>query len=220
MSTISPIDKLELVEMVRQIMLGGRVSLYSHDNKMSLFKALQRENHLGVVISGTVEGNSSAIFSVVKKPKYTYDYPMAALAVDCVVVRNISFDEFEVLLLTRESEPFSGTEVLPGGFVEVDEETSKEAAVRELREETGLVPTVCQSLGFFDTVDRDPRYRVVSFPYLCVVLNDKVTLNEEASKYRWVNIGLTEDIEQLNLGFDHKQILHAAKVYIKNFLLK
>jgi len=67
---------------------------------------------------------------------HTYQYPRAALTVDCVV---FGFDEGElkVLLIERALEPFKGRWALPGGFVHV-EETLDEAARRELEEEAGL----------------------------------------------------------------------------------
>ncbi len=67
---------------------------------------------------------------------HTYQYPRAALTVDCVV---FGFDESElkVLLIQRALDPFKGKWALPGGFVRVDE-TLDAAARRELAEETGL----------------------------------------------------------------------------------
>ena len=67
---------------------------------------------------------------------HTYEYPRAALTVDCVI---FGFDEGElkVLLIRRGLAPFKGSWALPGGFVRVDE-TIDEAARRELAEETAI----------------------------------------------------------------------------------
>src|SRR5213595_1917479 len=94
---------------------------------------------------------------------HTYQYPRAALTVDCVV---FGFDEGElkVLLIQRGLDPFKGRWALPGGFVRVDE-TLDEAACRELREETGLKHVFLEQLYTFGQVDRDPRERVVSVAY-------------------------------------------------------
>ena len=50
----------------------------------------------------------------------SYQYPRAALTVDCVV---FGFDEgdLKVLLIERGLEPFKGRWALPGGFVRVEE---------------------------------------------------------------------------------------------------
>src|SRR5213075_2959938 len=98
---------------------------------------------------------------------HTYQYPRAALTVDCVV---FGFDEGElkVLLIERALEPFEGKWALPGGFVRVDE-TLDEAARRELEEETGLSKVFLEQLYTFSQVDRDPRERVVSVAYYALV---------------------------------------------------
>src|SRR5437879_10228731 len=98
---------------------------------------------------------------------HTYEYPRAALTVDCVV---FGFDEGElkVLLIRRGLEPFKGRWALPGGFVRV-EETIDDAARRELVEETGLQNVFLEQLYTFGTVNRDPRERVVSVAYFALV---------------------------------------------------
>ena len=51
---------------------------------------------------------------------HTYEYPRAALTVDCVV---FGFDEgdLKLLLIQRGLAPFEGKWALPGGFVRVEE---------------------------------------------------------------------------------------------------
>src|SRR6201985_3641532 len=98
---------------------------------------------------------------------HTYEYPRAALTVDCVV---FGFDdgELKVLLIQRGLEPFKDRWALPGGFVRV-EEALDEAARRELLEETGLKNVFLEQLYTFGATDRDPRERVVSVAYYALV---------------------------------------------------
>src|SRR5687767_566379 len=98
---------------------------------------------------------------------FSYQYPRAALTVDCVV---FGFDEGElkVLLIERGLEPFKGKWALPGGFVRVDEPVDA-AARRELAEEAGLKDVFLEQLYTFGAVDRDPRERVVSVAYYALV---------------------------------------------------
>src|SRR5689334_24039427 len=133
---------------------------------------------------------------------YTYQYPRAALTVDCVV---FGFDEgdLKVLLIERGLEPFKGRWALPGGFVRVDE-TLDEAARRELAEEAGLRNVFLEQLYTFGTVDRDPRERVVSVAYYSLVkLSDhRAKAATDAANAEWFPISKVP-----KLAFDHAQIL-------------
>lgn len=141
---------------------------------------------------------------------YTYQYPRAALTVDCVV---FGFDEAElkVLLIQRGLEPFKGKWALPGGFVRV-EETLDEAARRELFEEAGLKDVFLEQLYTFGAVERDPRERVVSVAYYALV---KLAAHEtkaatDAADARWFPVSKVP-----RLAFDHAEILATALTRLK-----
>jgi 8-oxo-dGTP diphosphatase len=137
---------------------------------------------------------------------YSYQYPRAALTVDCVV---FGFDEGElkVLLIERALEPFKGRWALPGGFVRVDE-TVAEAARRELVEETGLRDVYLEQLYTFGEVGRDPRERVVSVAhYALVKLSDhRAKAATDAANAQWFPVSKTP-----KLAFDHAEILAVAR---------
>ena len=137
---------------------------------------------------------------------YTYQYPRAALTVDCVV---FGFDggDLKVLLIQRALEPFKGRWALPGGFVRVDEMLD-DAARRELEEETGLKNVFLEQLYSFGKVDRDPRERVVSVAYFALVkLSDhRARAATDAANAKWFPVSKVP-----KLAFDHADILAAAK---------
>jgi 8-oxo-dGTP diphosphatase len=144
---------------------------------------------------------------------HTYEYPRAALTVDCVV---FGFDggELQVLLIRRGLDPFKGKWALPGGFVRV-EETLDEAARRELEEETGLKNVFLEQLYSFGAVKRDPRERVVSVAYYALVKStDHVTAaSTDASDAQWFVVSKLP-----SLAFDHAAILDAALTRLRGKL--
>lgn len=141
---------------------------------------------------------------------FTYQYPRAALTVDCVV---FGFDEGElkILLIERGLEPFKGRWALPGGFVKVDE-TIDSAARRELEEETGLKDVFLEQLYTFGAVDRDPRERVVSVAHFALVkLADyRAKAATDAAKAEWFPVS-----KPPKLAFDHAEILDMALARLK-----
>lgn len=134
---------------------------------------------------------------------FQYQYPRAALTVDCVVF-GVEERELKLLLIKRGLAPFEGRWALPGGFVRVDE-TLDEAARRELAEEAGLTNVFLEQLYTFGSVNRDPRERVVSVAYYALVKPGAVTAATDATEARWFALS---DVPRL--AFDHADILAAA----------
>lgn len=137
--------------------------------------------------------------------KHTYEYPRAALTVDCVVF-GINEEGLHVLLIERGLEPFKGKWALPGGFVRV-EETLDAAARRELEEEAGLKDVFMEQLFTFGDVHRDPRERVVSVAYyaLVQVLDHEAVAATDAANAKWFPVNKVPA-----LAFDHAKIFEAA----------
>lgn len=121
---------------------------------------------------------------------------LRALATDAVIVL-----DGETLLLERAHPPFEGSWVLPGGLVEQDE-TAREACIREVREEVGIDIAVEEFVGLYDDPDRDERGNV-SAAYRCTPIGDDTpTPREEARQVQ------TFDPTALpKMGFDHEQIV-------------
>jgi len=136
---------------------------------------------------------------------YTYNYPRAAVTVDCLVYRNTGKDT-EILLIKRKNEPFKDRWALPGGFIEMDE-TLYEAALRELKEETGLFVPSLKQFHTFDAVDRDPRHRTISTVFTGKAGRDSGTASasSDARDVEWFCISDLPD-----LAFDHRDIIGQA----------
>lgn len=135
--------------------------------------------------------------------KYQYEYWRPAVAADNVVYR---FDGkgLQVLLVKRGNDPYKGMWALPGGFMQEDE-TLKEAALRELKEETGIVPRYTEELCSCSGVNRDPRDRVISVVYYSFVHDCEAQAGDDAAEAEWFNI-----YELPELAFDHAEVMQKA----------
>ena len=137
---------------------------------------------------------------------FEYNYPRAALAVDCVVV-GLDISDLKVLLIQRKLQPFQHAWALPGGFVRIDE-TLDEAARRELEEEAGVTDVYLEQLYSFSGLHRDPRDRVVTVAhYALAKLSDhRIRAATDAMGVGWFGL---DDLPKL--AFDHAEIISRAK---------
>lgn len=136
---------------------------------------------------------------------YTYNYPHPAVTADCLVFARTD-EGMKLLLIQRKNEPCKGKWAFLGGFMDIDE-TTIDAARRELKEETGLVVGELHRVGFFDAVDRDPRERIITVAYYTIL--DKpaeVSGLDDAAQAKWFPLTKLPD-----LAFDHKEILQEAE---------
>jgi 8-oxo-dGTP diphosphatase len=135
-------------------------------------------------------------------------YPPVAVTADLVVL-TVRDDELAVLLVRRGEPPFAGGLALPGGFVRPDE-TLREAAVRELAEETGpgFEAVHLEQLASYGDPGRDPRMRVVTVAYLGLAPSlPAPRAGSDAAEAAWVPVaGLLGGAGE-RLAFDHDQIL-------------
>src|SRR5688500_13518614 len=141
---------------------------------------------------------------------FTYEYPRAALTVDCVVF-GLDAEDLKVLLIQRDIPPFEGRWALPGGFVRIDE-TLEDAAKRELSEETGIRNVFLEQLFTFGAVDRDPRERVVTVAYYALVnlAGHVIQATTDARNAAWFALDDTPP-----LAFDHDRVLQTGYERLK-----
>ncbi len=144
-----------------------------------------------------------------KKQYASLPYPPIFSTADAVVIQS-----GHVLMIKRRSEPGKGLWALPGGFVNANTDKSVEdAAIRELREETGIkVPAPVlrgniQRSKVFDAVDRSARGRTITHAFY-IQLPDgelpRVKGLDDAEKARWVPIAEVKSEECFE---DHYEIL-------------
>lgn len=141
-----------------------------------------------------------------KDEQFCYKYPRPALTSDCIIFSKIE-DDIKVLLIERAHYPYKDFWAFPGGFVDPDE-TTLQAAKRELYEETGIIVNDLTQLQTFSDIDRDPRGRTVTVVYYAFISAKKTIINagDDASEARWFSINKLP-----RLAFDHAIILDFAK---------
>ncbi|MCK9857698.1 NUDIX domain-containing protein [Paenibacillus sp. ATY16] len=127
------------------------------------------------------------------------DYERPSVAADMVIFtvtqteegnyRKLPEKELRLLLIQRGGHPFLGQWALPGGFVRPHEST-EEAAVRELREETGVDNVYLEQLYTFSDIGRDPRTWVMSCSYMALVNSEKLELKagDDAANAAWFKV--------------------------------
>jgi ADP-ribose pyrophosphatase YjhB (NUDIX family) len=113
----------------------------------------------------------------------------------------------QVVLVKRAHPPIQGQWSIPGGVLEVGE-MLREAAIREAREETGLVVEPGELLGVFDRILRDPENRVqyhyVLIDFLCRTVGGELSAESDAAEVRWFT---RKELPTLNLAEDTLEVI-------------
>jgi 8-oxo-dGTP diphosphatase len=130
-----------------------------------------------------------------------------------IVLFTIRDRRLHLLLIKRLAKPFEHRYALPGGFV-LENESLDAAAIRELREETGVSDVYLEQLYTFGDPKRDPRGRVITVAYYALVpQNQALQAGTDAAEAAWF------PVEELpNLAFDHRRIAEYAHQRIRNKL--
>jgi len=129
-----------------------------------------------------------------------------------VGVGAVIIEKSRVLLVKRAQPPIQGQWSIPGGMLEVGE-LVRGAAVREAREETGLIVEPGDLLGVYDRVLRDGegrvQYHYVLVDFLCRPVGGELRAASDAAEVRWFTreelpaLGLVEDTQEvIRKGFE------------------
>ena len=127
--------------------------------------------------------------------------------VPLVGVGAIIVEGSRVLLVKRAHPPLQAQWSIPGGVLEVGE-LVREAAIREAREETGLIVEPEDLLGVYDRILRDPEQRVqyhyVLIDFLCRRVGGELQAADDAAEVRWCT---REELPALNLAEDTQDVI-------------
>lgn len=135
-------------------------------------------------------------------------FPPTFHTADAVVVQS-----GHILMINRGAAPGKGLIALPGGFIG-ENETVKDAALRELKEETGIDIPLAVLRGsisaseMFDDPGRSERGRTITTAYL-IRLNEKrlprLKAGDDAAKAFWIPLA---SLDRRKVFEDHYDIIH------------
>jgi 8-oxo-dGTP diphosphatase len=127
--------------------------------------------------------------------------------VPLVGVGAVIIEDTRVLLVKRAHPPLQAQWSIPGGVLEVGE-LVREAAIREAREETGLVVEPRDLLGVYDRVlrnaERRVQYHYVLIDFLCRRVGGDLLAADDAAEVRWFT---REELPVLNLAEDTQDVI-------------
>lgn len=124
-----------------------------------------------------------------------------------VGVGSIIIEDDRVLLVKRAHPPIQGQWSIPGGVLEVGE-LVREAAVREAREETGLIVEPGDLLGVYDRIlhnhEKRVQYHYVLIDFLCRRVGGELLAASDAAEVRWFT---REELPALKLAEDTQDVI-------------
>jgi 8-oxo-dGTP diphosphatase len=124
-----------------------------------------------------------------------------------VGVGAIIIEDDRVLLVKRAHPPMQAQWSIPGGVLEVGEMV-REAALREAREETGLIVEPEELLGVYDRIlynaEKRVQYHYVLIDFLCRRVGGVLLAADDAAEVRWFT---RDELPQLNLAEDTQDVI-------------
>ena len=134
--------------------------------------------------------------------------PVPAVGVAC-------FRGPDVLLIRRGTKPLAGAWSIPGGKIEFGERAA-DAALRELKEETGLTARL---VGLVDTVDGifssrttgEVTRHYVLFDYAAVWLSGEPVAGDDAAHAEWIG---PDRLAGLEIWEETRRVVEAARAMV------
>ena len=148
-----------------------------------------------------------------ERPSVTSD--VAAFMIgseDKTSYRKYPKNKLRLLLIKRGGHPFKGMWALPGGFMQKGE-TVEECALREIFEETNVMPSSLLPVGVFSEPERDPRGWIISNAYVSVISEEQVRQKgmDDADDAQWFSVSFDRaDSGEYHLTLEYDEIILKA----------
>jgi mutator protein MutT len=120
-----------------------------------------------------------------------HDHPLVGVGV--LIIENR-----KILLVKRGNEPNKGLWSIPGGLIKLGE-SPEEAAIRELKEETGLNAIIEKLLGVFNIIIKDNdgriKYHYVIIDYIGKLIGGELKPGDDVLDAKWFDISELKNIQ-------------------------
>ncbi|WP_432470723.1 NUDIX hydrolase [Amphritea sp. HPY] len=146
--------------------------------------------------------------------KYLENYDKQEFEAPLITVDSVLFTchegELKVLLVERANHPEQGKWGLPGGFVDLQLDSSlSDSALRRLKEKTGVIPPYIEQLKTYGGPQRDKRGWSVTVCYSALVSFQACKSHiDSVADVQWVSV---EQLNYIELAFDHRQLIVDAR---------
>lgn len=146
--------------------------------------------------------------------EFLKNYDIRAYAAPLVSVDSVLFTYHDrvlkVLLVKRAGHPEMGKWGLPGGFIDVEhDQVLEDAALRKLREKTGVTPPYIEQLATLGNAVRDKRGWSVTICYTALIAHQECLAGiSTVSDVSWMDYAA---VEREGLAFDHMDIIRLAR---------
>ena len=132
--------------------------------------------------------------------RYYLDFPFVGVGV-------VVWKDDEFLLIRRGKEPMRGAWSIPGGRQNLGE-TVKEAAIREIREETGLEIDIIGLVDVVDSIRTDDNgviaWHATLVDYAALHVSGEAVAGDDALSVGWFTL---DDLESLGLWGETERII-------------
>ena len=141
--------------------------------------------------------------------RYYLDFPFVGVGV-------VVWKKEQFLLIKRGKEPMKGAWSIPGGRQNLGE-TVKEAALREIREETGLDVEIIGLVDVIDSIRKDDNgivaWHATLVDYAARHVSGEALAGDDALSVGWFTL---EDLQDLGLWGETERIIReSAQIYGK-----